>query len=97
MMDLAKEAAANGSGVNSEKALDKRTPSSATTICSTSVKGKTAQLSCKRDSAVKYTGGTKSGRVESNCPNFIKVGPNFSRSAANSSAFAAGSVVVLAG
>ena len=47
------EAAARGVDSNSAKALDRRTPSSLATICSTSAKGKGSTLSCSRASAVR--------------------------------------------
>ncbi|WP_202797388.1 hypothetical protein [Chthoniobacter flavus] len=57
-------------------------------MASTSPKENGSTLSCKRESAFMYEGGTKSARVEINWPNLTKVGPSFSRSAANSFASA---------
>ena len=48
------EAAASGVGSNSEKALEMRTPSSASTIASTSANGNGSTSSCRRASASRY-------------------------------------------
>ena len=70
--------AAIGSGTIDSNTSSHGTPSSCSITCTTSSCVSGGTLSCSVASSLMNAGGSRSGRVESICPSFAKVGPSSS-------------------